>query len=265
MSKDDTEVKEENKTPGQESSTDDKKEQVDGSQPDLKAQLEDLQGKVSSFEKRAKHSEEVTKNMQNALQVERNKRKAAQGKPEETSEYDPSDMANFKKAAKAAGILTKDDLDQIQAKKSQEEATQKNTETFQGFITKNKVVFGVGDEATPEQEKNLKVFSTYLNEYFDINKTTIANAKNLTKKLTKALDDLKGKSSAAAAETRGADNALSMDKNNVLLSVGAGGSGSTTEDESWKYGTPKAEAIRHLKNLRYSDKEIKEMLETAKK
>jgi len=269
MTENNTEVKEKNITPGQESSTDIKKEQADGSQPDIKAQLDKLQKEVDTFSKESEHSKEVTRNMQNALKVEREKRKMLQDKLDgktATAEFDPEDMANFKKAAKAAGIVTKDDLESIQIKRSQDEATQKNTDIFQTFINKNKTIFGTNDEATTDQEKNLKIFSGYLNEYFDINTKTLANTKNLDKKLQKALEDLKGTAAAKIAEARGVDKANAQNKNSILLSIGAeGGSGSDSKDETWGYNTPKAEAAQHLKAMGYKPEEIKEMIERPKK
>jgi len=267
MSEDNKEVKPEDNTFGQESSPDDKKEPV-GEQPVTKEQLDALQKQIAGFEKKAneyekrtKHAEEIAQNMQNALKVEREKRKETK----KQSKFDPEEMANFKEALKESGTLTKEDLESFEKKKSQEKETQKNTKVFQGFIAKNKEIFGAtAEDATEEQNKNLKVFGSYLDEYFDVNVKTLGATKNLEKKLKKALNDLRGQATASVAKAKGADETLARQKDNILLSVGTGGEASV-KDDNWGYKTPKAEAMARLRAIGYTAEEIKEMVSRPKK
>ena len=244
----------------------------DGTTPDITERLKVLE------DENAKNKEERD-SFKVAMQEERQKRQEAQqriqqleesiaaGKPkpedEVLNEFDETEVESFKKLSKALGIVYKSDLEAEKALEAQKENEANNISLMNKFMGDYANLFGSSASATEQQEKNWTVFTSYINDTFDINKNTLPNVKNLDNKLAAAIRILTNNASADEMKEKAKLEVMTEQQNAALLSVGAGGATRPSED-GWGRKTPKNVIVDNLRMAGYSEAEIKEMTEAKK-
>ena len=264
-------VKKADDTASQEASLDKKIDSTDGKTPDITQQFEEMKQRVEKAEERASRADMKASNMEKAMKEEREKRKAALQENEKKDvdvlkQFDAEEIENFNKVGKGLGFVTKEDLAKEQTQKQQATLAEDNQSHWSHFLEENKNLFGSADSATDEQNKNWSTFTSFFGEVFDITSpNAILSAKSLDKKLSYAIEKLKGVGKDSEIKKKAKDEAYIEKQDADMLSMGSRGSSSTKTEETWPYKTPKKEMVQRLQTAGYSDDRIKEMLETAQK
>lgn len=250
-------------------------------------QPKSLEDQVKALSQQVQAAVQTAEEMKGALQEERTKRKEATQTIEELQakigegippkpavpstedllkEFDEEEVANFKKVAAATGVVFKSDLEAQEALQQQKQQESGNLTQYNNFLTSNKALFGEEGKATPEQEQNWKVYSSYVKEVFDIDKETLLKTPNLSKKLEAALTNLKNASGAAEAREKGRTEGIVQANNAAMLSVGGGGGGSNAAggDGEWKRSTPEDVVRANLARSGYTPAAIDEIINREK-